>query len=175
MAQAISLSSNNISAERVRQFWRDFGSLEDTPSMSRLGYPPHITFVVWDEGGTSTATDLIKSVFRKTPPVRLTFDQVRCFEADPLVIWAAPSSPEELFAFHAALHRQRDFQSCHAHYRPESWVPHCTLAMEIAPDNRQRAIELASQPITPFEVVFDAVDWVSFPPVDVKFRLGLGV
>ncbi|WP_193171549.1 2'-5' RNA ligase family protein [Nisaea nitritireducens] len=175
MAHAISLSSNNVSADRVRQLWRDFGSLENAPTMSGLDYPPHITFAVWDESNTSTAEGLIRSVFGGMSPIRLTFDRIRWFDTDPLVIWAAPSSPEELFAFHVALHRQRYFQSCRAHYRPESWVPHCTLAMDVAADNRQQAIELASRPITPFDVVFDAVDWVSFPPVDLKYRLGCGV
>lgn len=173
MAYAISLSANNRSADRVRQLWHDFGLLEDEPTMSRLNYPPHITFAVWDDIKANEVGDIVQSVFRERACVHLTFDRLCYFDADPLVVWAAPSCSNDLVALHGEIHRHLEPESCREHYRPGNWVPHCTLAMEVAAANRQQAIELTSHQLVPIEVVFDAADLVSFPPVDLKVRLRL--
>jgi hypothetical protein len=46
-------------------------------------------------------------------------------------------------------------------------VPHCTLATEVRGADKQNAIVFACAPFEPFEVVFDTVDCVEFPPVRV--------
>ena len=59
---------------------------------------------------------------------------------------------------------------CRPHYRPGTWVPHCSLATNIDPAREAEAIEVASRPIKPFDVVFDAADCASLVPVEVLYQ-----
>ena len=95
------------------------------------------------------------------------FTRLRVFDDDPLVLWAEPSPLGALGSAHARVHARIDPRLCHPHYRPDAWVPHCTLGTQIAAEHRNAAAALAARSIQAFEVLFDVADCVSFPPVVV--------
>lgn len=135
--------------------------------MPALGYPPHVTFAVYDTISETRLRDALRLAFARRPPIRLRFSKLSYFEAPDLVFWAAPDSSDALLQVHAALHRSIEPSLCHAHYRPTDWIPHCTLATDVSPAKKTAAIARASRAIDPFEVVFDAADCAEFYPVRV--------
>ncbi|MBZ6077034.1 2'-5' RNA ligase family protein [Microvirga puerhi] len=167
MTYAISLKAVNHTADPIRALWDRVALFEGTPSMVALDYAPHITLAVYQK----IAPELLKMALLRAvegiPALRLTFTRLRVFEGDPLVLWADPSPSAALAQLHARVHDSIDPANCHPHYRPGAWIPHCTLGTKIRKDHRAEAIAFTTQPIEPFDVLFDVADCVTFPPVSV--------
>jgi hypothetical protein len=79
----------------------------------------------------------------------------------------------ELLSAHERLHRLVDPTRCHPHYRPDSWVPHCTLATQVAIESRSAAARWLLENFEPCTVTFDTADCVSFLPTQILSRLQL--
>jgi len=135
--------------------------------MVALNYPPHVTLAIYDNISVGKLRETLRAVFGARARIRLRFDRLAYFEQPQLVFWAAPEASDPLLHAHAALHRLIHPSLCREHYRPGAWVPHCTLATDVSPNNRQQAFDLADQKIAPFDVVFDKADCVEFMSVRV--------
>jgi 2'-5' RNA ligase len=166
MAFAISLKVVNDTADPIRALWEEVAQFESHPSMAALAYPPHLTLAVYDNLPSVQVSDALRKAFVGRSAHRLTFTRLHFFD-DPLVLWAEPSPSADLASAHARVHACINPRLCHSHYRPGSWVPHCTLGTAILAQHREDAIAFAARPIAPFEVVFDVADCVSFAPVVV--------
>jgi 2'-5' RNA ligase len=166
MAFAISLKAANNTAGSIKALWKEVAHLESPQSMAALGYPPHLTLAVYDDIPLDLLRIALREAFAGTSPLRLTFTRLRSFD-DPLVLWADPSPSAALASAHARVHTCIDPGLCHPHYRPDAWVPHCTLGTQIAPEHRDEALAFTARPIPPFQVIFDVADCVAFPPVVV--------
>jgi hypothetical protein len=173
MSGAISICANNETGKCITRLWDQAGMLEDKPSMAKLGYPPHFTFAIYEDIEIEHLEHAVHSVFSECGPISITFDRIKLFDSSPLVLWASPLDASALQDLHAAIHGLIDPARCHEHYRPGSWVPHCTLATGITEKHRSAAIDFATNAAMPFDVIFDAADWISFPPVELAGRLPL--
>ena len=167
MPFAITLKAANDTAGPIRALWEEVANLESRPSMAALDYPPHLTLAIYEDVSPDLLKAAFMGAFAETYQLRLTFIRLSVFEGVPLVLWAEPSPSASLASAHSRVHARIDPTLCHPHYRPGAWVPHCTLASQILPENRAKAAEFAASPIQAFEVVFDVADCVSFPPVVV--------
>jgi 2'-5' RNA ligase len=131
--------------------------------MRPFGYAAHITFATFeaiDAARLRAALDL----FVGEAPYRLRFDAISWFDATPLVLWLKPVADPRLQAMHARLSDALAGEQCSPHYRPGAWQPHCTLAMAVAPGQRDAAIAFARAGIDLFELSFDVADAVHWPP-----------
>jgi len=173
MGGAISISANNETSKYITRLWKQASMFEDEPSMVKLGYPPHFTFAIYEHVETEHLERTVRTVFSGCAPIRITFDCIKFFDASPLVLWASPRDASALQELHTAIHDHNDPARCHAHYRPGAWVPHCTLATSITDAHKSAAIDLATKAAMPFDVIFDAADWISFPPITLAGSLSL--
>jgi len=167
MGLAIGIAANNDSNGHIVELWRKISEFEETPSMQSLGYPPHFTLAIYQNADGDDFREAIREIFAKTSQIRITFDEIRCFDASPLVLWASPKSNHDLDQLHAAIHAKIDPQLCDELYRPQAWVAHCTLGTGILETRRKDAMSFVSSEIKPFEVVFDTIDLIEFYPIRV--------
>jgi 2'-5' RNA ligase len=167
MPLAINIRSDEASADEIERLWDQIAVFEDAPSMRALGYRPHLTFAIYDDVDEATARAAMQRASLGQTQLRIVFSRIRWFEGSPLVLWAEPSREEALRRMHAAISAAIDPARCRPHYRPEAWIPHCTLGMRIADNRRSDAIAFAQAFDRSFEVLFDVVDCVAFPPVRV--------
>jgi 2'-5' RNA ligase len=167
MALAINIRSDHDSAGEIERLWDQVAAFEDAPSMRALGYRPHLTFAIYDDVDESTAREAMQRAAIGQTQLRITFSRIRWFEGPPLVLWTEPSRDGALARMHASISAAIDPASCRPHYRPDAWTPHCTLGMRIADARRNDAIAFARSFDRSFEVLFDVVDCVAFPPVRV--------
>jgi len=137
--------------------------------MRTLGYPPHITFAIYDADEVSD--DLSRAAIERAAAgeaeLHLEFDRIRTFAGPPLVLRADPRPQDQLMRMHAAIHEIIDPTLCRPHYRPRSWVPHCTLGMAVRADRRDAAVAFAEDFHGGVEARFDVIDCVTFPPLCV--------
>jgi hypothetical protein len=155
--------------------WVDAASaLEVGPSIRAMGYAPHITLSRFREIDPARLTDAMAALDDQAPFV-LIFDRLAVFDVAPLVIWLSPRPEERLAALQARLHGLIGPAPAHdAHYAPEAWRPHLTVAMSVPVAHRQKALSFSAQPIEPFDLVFDQIDCVAWPPVCVLASQRLG-
>jgi len=173
MPTAIALSALNDTARRVEDLWDWASRLEDQPSMRALAYRPHVTLAIYDDLDSDDLLPALRA-FEGRPALRITFDRIRAFEGTPIVLWAAPRACPALEEAHASVHRLVDPALCRPHYRPGTWVPHCTLANAVSERCRAEALAVAESAIGPFDVLFDRAECVRFPPVAVADARVLG-
>lgn len=167
MPFAVIIKCTNDSARHIETLWSRMSLFENTSSMSAMNYPPHLTFAIYDDIDPKKLSDGLHHVFDKQAPLRLAFERLRYFETPRLVPWAAPTDTGALQTLHQALHNHMDPSLCREHYRPGTWVPHVTLATDVREDQRVNALLFCTEPIKPFEMVFDVADCVTFPPVEI--------
>ena len=173
MAFAIGIKAPGSTGEHLRDYWNRFARFEPTPSMAALSYPPHVTLAVYECIREEQLRDALHRVFDDQSCISLRFHRLSYFEQPKLVFWAVPDPCEPLMRVHTAIHKLIDPELCEVHYRPNHWVPHCTLATGIKDTNRTEAITLANKSIEAFEVLFDWADCVQFFPVRVIEQLRL--
>lgn len=173
MGAAIGIASNNKSNVHILDLWDKVGKFEEIPSMRSLEYPPHFTFAIYQNIGSKELGEALKDVFKECHEIRITFDKICFFEASPLILWASPENNDALVELHSAIHAKVDPELCNEHYRPKTWVSHCTLGTQIQDTHRSDALSLVSNTIEPFEVIFDTIEILEFPPIQITERITL--
>ncbi|MEM7427077.1 MAG: 2'-5' RNA ligase family protein [Pseudomonadota bacterium] len=165
MGSAISIVADNATADPIRDLWQEVSVWESAPSMEALGYPPHFTFAICPGLDALSLWQRLEPAAAGLSSLRIRFSRIRHFPADPLVLWAAPDRTDELTAMHNLIHSCLKQDECEELYRPGAWVAHCTLAMAIGPEHSEAALNSVGPLEKPFEVEFDLLNCVSFPPL----------
>ena len=169
MPFALSLKSVDATADAIMSLWDQVSAFEDFPSMRALAYPPHITLAIYDSPGASEqlAIATLEKAARGQAAIELCFGRIRTFDGPPLILWADPEPKTALREIHDQIHAPIDPGLCHPHYRPGSWVPHCTLGMRTRPDRNQDALAFAGAFGESLRIVFDVTDCVRLAPLQV--------
>ncbi|SCW53990.1 2'-5' RNA ligase superfamily protein [Rhizobium mongolense subsp. loessense] len=170
MPHAISLKCLNETALPIVELWQEASAFEPAPSMKALDYPAHVTLAVYED---FAPTDVLTRILGTQSAIPVTFSGIRYFQNEFLVLWARPVSNGRLLQLHAAVHSEIDPALCREHYRPDFWVPHCTIAMKIPGAMFEPAIKWASEKQAEFSVTFDALDIVRFAPVEILSEVKL--
>lgn len=167
MGFAISLRSDHPSANSVRALWRDVERFEERSSMALLGYPPHVTLAIYDGDAVREVEvrDALGQASQDLHALTLTFDAICTFDGPPMVLWASPRTSMILQNIHDAIHAVIDPVCCRSYYRPGVWKPHCTLGTAVRDDRRDAALAFANEVRNVFDVTFDALDCIHFPPI----------
>ena len=163
MPIAITLRFDPITASALEEMWR---TLVAEGFDAEAGYAPHLTLAIYAD---SVPSHRIRAALRQavedwhTLPV--TISGLGIFPAPPCILWAAPTVTAEMLARHASLHAALPDLPAHAHYRPNAWVPHVTLAAGLHdPGRALGALIPLWQPLTG---ALTQLDLVQFPPPTV--------
>jgi hypothetical protein len=84
----------------------------------------------------------------------------------------APKVAEPLLRCQAALCAA--LPPVHLHYRPDTWMPHVTLADDLVAAAAGAAIDVAANHFQPFAATLDAIDVLRFRPIDLLWQAHLG-
>jgi 2'-5' RNA ligase len=141
--------------------------------MQALNYPPHLTFAIYENILPDHLCEAVRKTFRDIPAISVEFSGIRHFRNDVLVLWARPVDDSALRQAHQAIHQEIDPTLCQAHYRPDHWQPHCTIAMNIPMASAETALIWATETPARFTVTFDAIDCVRSPPVEILSEVKL--
>ncbi len=165
MAHAITLGLDERSTSRVIDMWRALAAAGISDDALGLGYPPHLTLAVCpgaaDTDRLLTATQECVADWRRSP---ITLASLGWFPGRPAGMFLAPVITAVLLARHAALITALGTENIDPHYQVGHWVPHVTLAKDIADPAVSYPRETLQLPI---DAVVDRVEVVRFRPVEV--------
>jgi len=173
MSFAINIRAAVSGASQIIELWDIAGQFETYPSMRQLGYPPHFTFGIFSDIEPSLLQDVAEELAARYDKTTLSFSQIDYFDVTPLVLWLRADNESILYEMHSHVHTCVPSHRCLEHYKLNQWQPHCTLAYQITEENRKAALKFADQRIEPFEVMFDTIDWVEYPPVEILGEISL--
>lgn len=172
---SISIAADNDSSTSVYDLWEEASVFESHPSMSSIGYPPHLTFGIYEGVTRDALEEALSSSFRDEPAIDITFSSIEIFDVSPIVMWAAPSETGPLHELHKRINARIPARFCHHHYRSGHWVPHCTLAVDVREECRDDVLAFAGDVGEPFTVVFDRADLVTTSSIKVRQSIALGL
>lgn len=166
MPFAVYLDLDAAGARNFDRITRIIESLNgDISTPTRLGHTHHITLGVYDKlnvAGLGSALSEISSM-----AVGLTFPAIGSFPSEQSVLFAAPIVTRELLDIHERYHRlARSHGDCQKYYRPGSWFPHLTLAIQLNPHDLNAATNAISSQWTPITCKADFLQVVRFNPVE---------
>ena len=168
MGHAIAIKIENESAKYIESLWQTSSQFENEPSMRALNYPPHITMAIYENISESVLFSAFDFFANELSQISITFNNLKTFETEKtIVLWAQPEASKKLNALHQEIHTMLDPKLCVQNYRPEFWIPHCTLATEIDISRKNDVANLLSDTVESIVVIFDVIDCVSLYPIKV--------
>jgi 2'-5' RNA ligase/NTP pyrophosphatase (non-canonical NTP hydrolase) len=173
MAIGICLRFDADSDARIRALWRLLDG-QGTPSLTTLGYAPHITLTAHEELDTDAAAHVLRRLARNLAPIPVNVVGPAVFPGDVNTLWLALAAPASLLNLHDRVANQVGLGSCHPFYRPGAWIPHCTLAQGIpGGPEMKRAMQTVGDGFGFFRGAFTRLEVVSTDPIDILWGFDL--
>jgi 2'-5' RNA ligase len=164
VAYAVSLLFNASLADIVSEHWMKLADADVSRSMLDLGYPPHVTLVVYDTLRADVAIAALDGIFENVGQMAVTLTGVATFGGGSGVLYLALAPSADLIRLQAKA-AVAIGEVCRPHYRTGSWSPHCTLATGVDDTNLDRAKTIIDRDWRPITGVFEAAALVEFLPV----------
>ena len=152
MALALEFFFDKAADTAVRDLWQNLEQVgvPSLASKSHQRHRPHLSFAVGSDFPAAIRAELTRQLaLLSLPSVWLSV--LSLFQArENATIVLTSVVDTELLAVHSAVHDvlAGKVKNPSAYYLPGSWVPHCTLAMEINPTKLGAAVA-ALHPIAP--------------------------
>ncbi len=133
---------------------------------------PHITLGIYDELFCQSCSKELAELEKQANDLSITFSHFGIFHEPEVVLFLAPTPTTELLEFHNRIHKNlADFSKTPwEFYQPGKWVPHCTLALGIQPDQFNKAIKVSTQLQLPMTVNTSEIGVVEFHPMNGVFK-----
>ena len=176
MGYAVELNLSRDSAVRVVKVWESLAREGISSVMLDVGARPHISLAVLDDLNPEALRTDLSRFAEHTPPLSLDLASAGTFPTAEGVVFLAPVVTQELLAVHSRFHSlltERGIDSA-AYYRPGNWVPHCTVAIDLAPGKIGAALENCVRSEAFGAVDLDEVSLIEFRPVREIYAFPLG-
>lgn len=145
--------------ERVRELWQRIQAAGLPSPLLARGHVPHVSLAVCEElDPIAFAAELARFAAAESPLV-LSLVSVSTFATAEGVLFLAAVKTRALLELHErcwrifAAHARKPWD----YYRPERWVPHCTLSMGLDPAQLAAALQICVGARLPIEVVAQSV------------------
>lgn len=168
MPIAFNLRCDDETGLVVRRLWAEAELLENSASMSRMGYPPHVTLVQSDSLAETAAIEALGRIDLPASSLNLVVEAVGLFEGpEHIILWCSIVETNVLRELHSHVCRTLGEHRVRQNYRQDRWRPHCTIATRVPIERRTEAVSFAKRRRAPFVVHFSIIDVVTHPPVRI--------
>jgi len=169
MPYAVEMFFDKESDGYIRGLWRTLKESGISSYMHDSDNVPHITLSVFKELDTTDADKRLVAFTEKVSKFKLVFLNLGAFPTDEGVLLLAPIVTEELLRVHKTFHDLFDDlkQNQMPYYLPGSWIPHCTLSLNIPREKVHEALDAVIRTCKPIIAEVDRVGLVEYHPVKV--------
>lgn len=130
---AVVLGFDEFSERRIRQAWSalDERGVASAATTYSAGYRPHVTLAIVETGEPDRLATALRRTLSEVTGMSLTLSAVGFFLTERSPVYLAVTPTRRLLELHDEVHRVIGPTGSWAYYRPGSWMPHCTLAMDV--------------------------------------------
>jgi 2'-5' RNA ligase len=145
MGFAVELALDSTFGERVSLLWDQISGQCGGANPRDLGVRPHISLAVLEQADPGTLRTPLAEFAASCLPIPVQFSSVGAFPTAEGVVFLAPVVTLDLLAVHRRFHDllQSLGHMSIGYYRPEVWVPHCTVGQDVPADKVALATDLA--------------------------------
>jgi 2'-5' RNA ligase len=172
MPYAITLRLDAKAASCVVAMWEELAARGVSDDAIRLGYPPHLTLAVLPDGtDESRLLTTTRQIAARWQALLVSFASIGLFPGERATLFLAPVVTPELLGRHAALLSSLACEIVDSYYRAGHWVPHVTLASDLA--YPIAAVAMPGPLRLPIAAVLNTLEVLRFRPVQVlaSYRL----
>jgi 2'-5' RNA ligase len=132
MPYAVEMYFDETSTARVRELWERLADI-GLSAMIDCGARPHVSLAVCEQLDLNAAAAIVEDFSAKVPSFPLSLVSYGMFPGAEYVVFLAPRITSPLLEWHGQFHEAilSAIAGMWAHYTPENWVPHCTLATRV--------------------------------------------
>jgi 2'-5' RNA ligase len=176
MGVAVEVYCDPASEQQLRQLQARLASQNIPPLLEQLGFRPHVSLAGFATTPPEDVIPLVRAFSQSIQPFPITFSHLGVFPAVEGVVFLAPTLTQHLARLHHGFHQQLAEAGLVAdgYYQPDQWVPHCTIATDLAPRQVATAIELLVQEFRPLQVQCTAIGVITFRPARPQAQFALG-
>ena len=163
MPYAIELYLDKESAEKVQNIRT---KLKENGITVDEGAKPHVSLVIYEELNLQVFKPRLQEFAKQKNSLNITLASIGMFATEYPVVFLAPTVTSNLLKLHKEFHdffRESD-NVAWDYYRPEKWVPHCTLAMNLSDDMVSEAIEITRHFSLPIHGRLNRIGVLEFSP-----------
>jgi 2'-5' RNA ligase len=166
MGYAIEMFFDSASESRIRSLWDALAAPGAYP-MTNGDSRPHISLAVANSVDVPAVRLLLEDFARGSMAFPLSMESLGFFLSKERVAFLAPKATPELLALHARFFEQFSAVASGIRqiYSPSTWVPHCTLATGILPQQIALAVDACQSLGLPFGCTVVEIGLVEFPIV----------
>lgn len=160
----------DIQALRVRLVQAGYG--DELSAQVR----PHLTLAILPALDSEALREPLRAWCAETPPLALGIAAVGTFPTAEGVIYLAPIVTFALLEMNARLQALLDSAGLagFATYRPDAWVPHITVGIQLTPEAVAGAVRLAREADVFRTAILAQIAVAEFPPLRAVYSYPLG-
>lgn len=147
MAFSVILYLDPVTDAEVRSLWQLLSERQISSVMTDMGVRPHVSLAGFEHVEAEAFCQALKVFAHSARPVTVRFEAVGTFPTEKGVVYLAPVVTLELLQLHAKFNNLVTELGLvpDEYYVPGNWVPHCTLAINLTPDEVAAAVTLGCQ------------------------------
>lgn len=133
-AFAVVLYFDDFTEKRVRQAWQalDRYGVPSAGSTYEEGYRPHITLAMLNTPYPEQAAARLRMPLANVAGLPVSMTALGFFLTNKAPAYLAVAPTSALLQLHESVHSALGAMETWSYYRPGNWMPHCTLAMDVA-------------------------------------------
>lgn len=175
MGYAVELYFDEETTARVSELTSRIHAACGGADLAGLGFVPHISLAGYETVAVERLEPILAELARQEPQFALQLGAIGLFPTGQGVVYLAPVVTGHLLRLHERFSAQATAagQTAHPYYQPGKWIPHCTVAHDLAPDQVIEAVRLCldSQVFGPGQIV--ALGLIEYRPVRSLCRFPL--
>jgi 2'-5' RNA ligase len=177
VALGVQLDLDTETQSRLGAVATRLDTLSGLSTVQRLGDVHHVSLGIYDGEASEAMLAAIRGFAAATPRLRLPLAAIGVFPGDPGVLYLAPVVTPQFLALHRAFHGAMEGVAppTRPHYIPDAWVPHVTLALDVAPEALPAAVDIVGETWQPVTARLTALRLIRFFPVETLALHPLGV
>jgi 2'-5' RNA ligase len=176
MPYAIEMTFDVAAEERVRGIFRRIADAGLPSRLLERGLAPHVSLAVCDELSPVEFSAQLAEFAAAERAQRIAFATLGTFATAEGVLFLGPVVTRALLDLHARFHAlfERAARSPWSHYLPGAWVPHCTLAFGLDPEQLGEALQVCAGAELPIEATLASVSIVDPRRAEIHARFPFG-
>jgi 2'-5' RNA ligase len=165
MPYSVELYLNETSEKAIRAIWEAIDRAGISNYLPEAGARPHISLTCYDEGiDIRHFTEALGDFAASWKQIHITFSYIGVFPKG--IVFLGHTVTGRLIETHKAFHHRLSswLDESFELYLPGTWIPHCSVAMNLPPEDVAAAVDIVRTFPLPMDAVLERVALVSYPP-----------
>jgi hypothetical protein len=166
MAYSIELYFENEFEEKLRSLWSKL-AIAGVPSvLQKIGSRPHLSLLILDRCNVDHVAYLIQVGIKDRFAFPLTFPTISLIPGEQQSVLLTPVINSGLIEIQQSLYNLLKENKCsiREHYKPHSWLPHCSISKELSPIDALKTIEICQNSSAIGKTMITEVGFIEFRP-----------